>query len=344
MPTPSELLLAETRRYLRGYRSASLCAGLTHQGTHHVEGLRGQGTPPAVEAVFSLGALTEVFTAALLAVMVDRKDVRLDTPLSELIPRVLLVDEVAGRITLEQLATHTSGLPNLPPNLGTAAQQNPKDPFGHYSAGLFGEFLRGYHPQRPPPRPPAESFLGMGVLGHALSRRAMLNYGHALRDLLCKPLGLVDTTTRVTDEQAPRLLSGHTARGKPVPPWTCPALPGAGSLHSTAGDLLRFLDANLGRGEPGLVRALPLTHAPRVDSGRMRRGLGWKVSQVRGHAVLWRSSVMGGFVGFLGFAPAADAGVVLLADHEGSMFAALRGRGPLEAPGLALLSRLLPLP
>lgn len=343
MPTPSELLLAETRRYLRGYRSASLCAGLTHQGTHHVQALRGKGPPPAQDAVFSLGALTEVFTTALLAVMVDRQELRLDTPLSELIPRALLVDEVAGRITLEQLATHTSGLPHLPPNLGAAAQ-NPEDPFGHYSAGLFGEFLRGYHPQRPPPHPSAESFLGMGVLGHALSRRAGLNYGHALRDLFCKPLGLVDTTARVTDEQAPRLLSGHTARGKPVAPWTFPALPGAGALHSTVGDLLRFLDANLGRGEPGLVRALMLTHAPRVDAGHVRRGLGWNLSQVRGHAVLWRSSVMGGFVGFLGFAPAADAGVALLADHGWSLFAALRGRVPLEAPGLALLSRLLPLP
>ncbi|RKH40417.1 serine hydrolase domain-containing protein [Corallococcus llansteffanensis] len=343
MPTPSELLLAETRRYLRGYRSASLCAGLTLQGAHLVQGLRGKGPPPREDAVFSLGALTEVFTAALLAVMVGRQDLRLDTPLSELIPRALLVDEVAGRITLEQLATHTSGLPHLPPNLGAAAQ-NPEDPFGRYSAGLFGEFLRGYHPERPSPRPPAESFLGMGVLGHALSRRAGLNYGHALRDLLCKPLGMVDTTARVSDEQAPRLLSGHTARGRPVAPWTFPALPGAGALHSTAGDLLRFLDANLGRGEPGLVRALKLTHAPRVDSGRVRWGLGWNVSQVRGHAVVWRSSVMGGFVGFLGFAPAADVGVVLLADHGWSLFAALRGRVPLEAPGLAILSRLLPLP
>ncbi|RYZ43495.1 MAG: class A beta-lactamase-related serine hydrolase [Myxococcaceae bacterium] len=343
MPIPSELLQAETRRYLRGYRSASLCVGLTLRGERHVLGLKGKGTPPPTDAVFCLGALTEVFTAALAAVLVEGQRLRLDTPLSELIPRALLVDDVAGRITVEQLATHTSGLPHLPPNLH-AAPRNPEDPFGHYSAGLFGEFLRGYHPERPSPRPYAESFLGMGVLGHALSRRAGLNYGHALRDLLFKPLGMVDTTARVSDELAPRLLSGHTARGKPVPPWTFPALPGAGALHSTTGDLLRFLDANLGRGEPSIVRALGLTHAPRVEAGPVRMGLGWAVSQVRGHEVLWRSSVMGGSVGFLGFAPHADAGVVLLADHGWSLFAALRGRVPLEAPGLAMLARLLPAP
>ncbi|QSQ24144.1 beta-lactamase family protein [Pyxidicoccus parkwayensis] len=339
MPSPSELIHEETRRYVRGYRSASLCAGVTLRGEHHVHTFRARGSPPSPDAILALGELTQVFTGALLALLVDKGDLRLDTPLSELIPRALLPDEAAGRITVEQLATHTSGMAHLPPNLETQ-EQKPEDPFGHYSAGLFGDFLRSYHPASPPPRPYSESLLGMGVLGHALSRRAGLNYGHALRDLLCKPLGLVDTTARLADEQQPRLLSGHTARGKPVPTWTFPALPGAGALHSTAPDLLRFLDAHLGRGDATLVRALQLARTPRVDAGPARMALGWTVSRVRGQDVVWRSSVMGGYTGFLGFVPAADAGVVLLADHGWSLFAALRGRVPLEAPGLALLTRM----
>lgn len=341
MPSPTELIHEHTRRYVRGYRSAALGVGLTWQGGHHVQALRGRGAPPAADSLFALGELTQVFTGALLALLVDQGRLRLDTPLAELIPRPLLPDEAAGRITVEQLATHTSGMPRLPPNLDSESQ-NPEDPFGHYSAGLFGELLRGYRPERPPPQPYRESILGMGVLGHALSRRAGLNYGHALRDLLFKPLGMVDTMARVADEQAPRLRPGHTARGQQLAPWTFPALPGAGALHSTVPDLLRFLDANLGRGDASIVRALKLTHAPRVEAGPARGGLGWVVSQVRGHPVVWRSSVMGGYTGFLGFAAAADAGVVLLSDHGWSLFAALRGRVPLEAPGLALLARLLP--
>jgi CubicO group peptidase (beta-lactamase class C family) len=342
MSSPSELIQAETRRYVRGYRSAVLSVGLTHHGVHHVQVLRGKGAPPAEDGIYALGELTQVFTGALLAVLVERGQLGLGTPLAELIPRSLLPDEAAGRITVEQLATHTSGLPHLPPNLG-AATGNPEDPFGHYAAGLFGQFLQGYRPAWPPPRSFAESLLGMGVLGHALSRRAALNYSHALRDLLFKPLGMGDTSARPSEEQAGRVRPGHTARGRPVPTWTFPALPGAGALFSTVGDLLRFLDANLGRArDDGLVRALRLTQVPRAEAGPRRVGLGWNVSQVRGQAVVWRSSVMGGFTSFLGFAPAADAGVVLLSDHGWSLLAALRGRVPLEAPGLALLSRLLP--
>lgn len=336
--SPADAVLRATRRYLRAYPSASLCVGITHRGVHHVQALRGEGPPPAADSLYELGALTQLFTGSLLALLVDRGEVRLDTPLKELIPLPLLPDETAGRITLEQLATHTSGMPRVPPNLRTP-QQNPADPYGHYGAELFGAFLRSYHPRHPPPRKYAESVIGLGVLGHALSRRVRLNYGHAVRDLLSTPLRLSDTTAaRLSEEQERRLLPGHSARGRPVPGWTFPSIPGAGALRSTVPDLLRFLDANLGHEDAGLGRALRLTHSPRVEARGRRVGLGWNVSGARGKPVVWRSSVTGGYAGFIGFSAEADAGVVILSDHAGSFFASLLGRVPVEEPGFTLLS------
>ncbi|HEX8437711.1 MAG TPA: serine hydrolase domain-containing protein [Archangium sp.] len=339
--SPTEAVLHATRRYLRAYPSAALCVGLTHRGVHHVRALRHEGTPPAADSLYELGFLTQVFTGTLLALLVDRGEARLDTPLKELLPLPLLPDEVAGRITLEQLATHTSGMPLVPPNLRTP-QQNPADPYGHYSAELFGAFLRSYHPQHPPPRKHAESIIGMGVLGHALSRRLRLNYGHAVRDHLCTPLGLGDTTAvRLSEEQERRLLPGHSARGLPVPGWTFPALPGAGALRSTVPDLLRFLDANLGHQEAGLGRAPRLAHSPRVEARGRRVGLGWNISDVGGKPVMWCSSVTGGYAGFIGLSVEADAGVVILSDHAWGFLDSLRKRVPVEEPGLTLLSEYL---
>ena len=337
--TIADAVLHATRRYLRDYPSAALCVGITYRGEHHVQPLRGEGALPAADSLYALGTLTQVFTGGLLALLVDRGEVRLDTPLQELIPRPLLPDEAAGRITLEQLATHTSGMPHDPPNLRTP-QQNPADPYGHYSAALFGEFLRSYRPQHPPPRKYAESVIGQGVLGHALSRRLRLNYGHAVRDFLCTPLGLGDTTFRLSETQEPRLRPGHTARGVAVPGWTFPALPGAGALYSTVPDLLRFLDANLGHRDAGLGQALRLAHVPRVKTRGGGMGLGWKVSHVRGKPVVWRSSMMGGSSSFLGFSAETDTGVVLLSDHAGAFLASLLRRVPVETPGFALLELL----
>lgn len=322
------------RRYLRAYPSATLAVGVTVRGAHEVRVL-GAGTMAA--PIFELGGLTQVFTGALLAVLVERGELRLDTPLSALIPRPLLPDEQAGRITLEQLATHTSGMPRDPSNLH-AKPSDPADPYGHYTAGDFGVFLRGYQPSSPPPHRFAESVIGLGVLGHALSRKAGLNYGHALRDLVCKPLQLEDTTARLSDEQQPRLVPGHDRQGKPVPGWTFPSLPGAGALRSTVPDLLRFLDVHLGRGDEPMVRALRLSHLPRAEGRGFALGLGWKVSRMRGQTVTWCSALTGGYVGFLGFVEEAGVGVALLGNHAPSRLASLLRRHPLEAPGFSLLA------
>ncbi|MBF5041808.1 beta-lactamase family protein [Aggregicoccus sp. 17bor-14] len=295
---------------------------LTEGGVHRV--LHGDA-----QGIYALGTLTPTFTGALLAVLASRGELQLDTPLSALIPRGLLPDEAAGSLTLAQLATHTAGLPWLPPNLGA---HRPEDPLGAFTALHFGELLRGLHPVKPPPHPYAESLVGAGILGHALGRRAGVNYAHAVRDHVCTPLGLTDTNARPTDEQQPRVRAGHDARGRPLPAWTFPALPGAGALYSSAGDLLRFLDAQLGHAP--LSAALRLTHVPRARAGRRQVGLGWLIDE---GPVLWRSSVLGGFSAFLGFAPQRDRGVVVLSDHGRSRIDAFLRREPLVKAGLSML-------
>ncbi len=70
----------------------------------------------------------------------------------------------------------------------------------------------------------------------------------------------------------------------------------------------------------------------------MRVGLGWNISDVGGKPVVWRSSVTGGYAGFIGFSAEADAGVVILSDHTRSFLDSLRKRVPVEEPGFTLLS------
>ncbi len=67
-----------------------------------------------------------MFTALLLADMVERKEVALDDPVSKYLPASVTIPSRNGRaITLSDLTTHTSGLPRLPTNLDTANLDNP---------------------------------------------------------------------------------------------------------------------------------------------------------------------------------------------------------------------------
>ncbi|MGC2570276.1 MAG: serine hydrolase domain-containing protein, partial [Candidatus Nitrosopolaris sp.] len=67
------------------------------------------------DTIFDIGSLTKTFTAILLADMVKRGIVNLDDPIEKYLPFNVTVPSYNGhKITLEDLATHTSGLPDLP--------------------------------------------------------------------------------------------------------------------------------------------------------------------------------------------------------------------------------------
>lgn len=78
----------------------------------------GYGTVPDEHTLFEIGSVTKVFTALLLADGVVRGEWALTTPVQELIPDVVLPQKSGTPITLQHLATHTSGLPRSPKRFG----------------------------------------------------------------------------------------------------------------------------------------------------------------------------------------------------------------------------------
>jgi serine-type D-Ala-D-Ala carboxypeptidase/endopeptidase len=65
--------------------------------------------------LFDIGSITKTFTTTILADMVNNGTVKLDDPIEKYLPPTVRVPTYNGnKITLEDLATHTSGLPDLP--------------------------------------------------------------------------------------------------------------------------------------------------------------------------------------------------------------------------------------
>ena len=68
--------------------------------------------------IFAIGSNTKVFTTILLADMVNKGLVKLDDPIEKYLPSNVTVPQYNGhKITIMDLATHTSGLPDWPDNL-----------------------------------------------------------------------------------------------------------------------------------------------------------------------------------------------------------------------------------
>ena len=272
---------------------------------------------PDGRTVFEIGSVTKTFTAALLADMVRRGEVRLEQPVGELLPDTVKVPSRGGRqIRLLDLATQSSGLPRLPDNF---APKDAANPYADYTPAQMFAFLSSYTLTRDPGAQYEYSNLGVGLLGFALARHAGAPYERLVRDRVAGPLEMADTRIALTPEEQARLAPGHDAGGERVANWDLPTLAGAGALRSTGNDMLAFVAAcmkadtttALGRDfftATTPVRATTIPH--------MRIGLAWHVRETDDSRIVWHNGGTGGYHAFIGFDRDRGRGVVILCNSS----------------------------
>lgn len=214
---------------------------------------------PDENTVFEIGSITKVFTTTLLADMHLAGELQLDDPVNKYLPaHGRLVCRGGDDVTLRHLATHTSGLPRLPGNL-TWKQLGSENPYADYSADDLYACLASCRLKNRPGTNSCYSNLGSGLLGHVLSLIDGGDYERLVLDRILLPLGMTDTSIRLSDEQQRRLAPGH-AKGKVVHNWDFQALAAAGAFRSTVADMLKFLRANIDPASTSLSRTIELTH------------------------------------------------------------------------------------
>jgi CubicO group peptidase (beta-lactamase class C family) len=273
----------------------------------------GNARPLDGDTIFEIGSIGKVFTALLLADMARRGEVALDDPVAKYLPGIRMPERDGRAITLEHLATHTSGLPRLPTNF---APRDPSNPYADYSVAQLYEFLSGYELTREAGSHYQYSNLGAGLLGHVLARRAGTDYGTLVASRIAGPLGMYGTRMTVPASLLARAATGHDELLRPVANWTDTTLAGAGSLQSSVDDLLKFLAANLHPKNSPLSSALTAMLAVRKPTGApgVDIALGWHVSRRNGSDFVWHNGGTGGYASFIGYSPQAGVGVVVLSN------------------------------
>ncbi|QKW18229.1 beta-lactamase family protein [Kitasatospora sp. NA04385] len=310
---------AVTVAVLAGGREEVRCFGRTG---------RGPATACTPDTVFELGSVSKTFTALLLAAMAARGELALHEPVEGLLPADWPAPAVRGAepIRLLHLATHTSGLPRLPPGLlATALPAWNSNPYAAFDERRLRAALARTTVRTAPGRRYRYSNYGVGLLGRALAERAGLPYGDLLRDRVLSPLGLRSATC-APDRADPADRADRADRavghrhGRPVPPWRIPALPAAGAVRAGGADLLRYLRAHLDPRPTAVADAL--ADALRdVQRPRLRLpGSGdelclvWNRRRSDGRDLYFHSGGTRGFTAFVGFRPGDAVAVAALAN------------------------------
>lgn len=272
---------------------------------------KGDARPLDGDTIFEIGSITKVFTSLLLADAVRRGEVALSDPVAKYLPPEVKMPERGRAITLQDLATHTSGLPRMPDNF---QPKDPANPYADYSTDQMYQFLSRYQLTRDPGATVEYSNFGVGLLGHVLARRAGMDYETLVRTRVTGPLGMRHTGIALSPEMQARLAPGHSPALEPVPNWDLPTFAGAGALRSSTNDMLTFLAAALGYGSSPLDSAFAtmLSIRPPPSSTAPDTALGWQISRGKETEVIWHNGGTGGYRTWVGYEPRSRTGVVVL--------------------------------
>jgi len=267
------------------------------------------------DAVFEMMSITKVLTSVLLAEMAARGEVAFDDPVAKYLPPSVVLHERGRSITLLDLATYTSGLPNMPGNLPPNWYESP-NPMGDYTEAKLYEFLSSYVPKYEPGTHYEYANVSFGLLGIALARRAGKSYEKLLVERVCDPLGLADTRITLTGDMRRHLVQGHDMDLKPTQLWDWPAMPGAGYVRSSANNLAAFLKACLGLAQTPLNTTIARLLGTRKTTplAGTEVGLGWFISSDGEEEIAWKSGLSAGCNTFIGFSTRRRRGAVLLSN------------------------------
>jgi D-alanyl-D-alanine-carboxypeptidase/D-alanyl-D-alanine-endopeptidase len=195
----------------------------------------GSAHTPDSKSLIRLCSLSKVFATDLLLRLAADGKLSLTDPLNRYAPpgKHVPVAVDGTEITLQNLATHTAGLPR------EVAAYPPKAPhftFPDYT--VRWAWLQKQQLTTPPGTAALYSNVGFDFLGDALAYASSKSYAQLLHDKLLQPLGMWDTTLVPSFEQCARLLQGARDQG----PCTDTLASGAsGGIYSTPADMVKFL-------------------------------------------------------------------------------------------------------
>jgi len=268
------------------------------------------------DSIFNLGSVGKVFATTLLAQAVKQGELSLDDPVAKYVTELQRGDDIR-RVTLGQLASHTSGLPRVP-------QQYEHWHRGNYTWPDFVRFLNSW--KADPKHEPGQQYLysnaAMVLLRVALERRFNTRFAALMHERITVPLGMTSTALPLPRDLLGRAVQGYGQMGKPIGrpgeesgtfKW-----PGAGQIYSSSRDMATFLAANMGElpDRRPMESAMALAQQPVFTvNPHFKQGLAWQDVSAGNLTIVDKNGGLPNTSTYIGFAPQQKLGVVILVNR-----------------------------
>jgi beta-lactamase class C len=275
-----------------------------------------QNRPVTADSIFNLGSVGKVFATTLLAQAVKQSELSLDDPVAKYVTELQRGGDIR-RITLGQLASHTSGLPDVPGQYEHWHR-------GKYTWPDFVRFLNSWKadPKHEPGKQYLYSDTAMVLLRIALQRRFNTPFAALMHQRLTGPLGMTSTALPLPRDLVGHAVQGYSPTGSPIGrpgmeggtfQWR-----GSGQIYSSARDMATFLVANLGElpNHQPIENAMVLAQQPVFTvSPRFKLGLAWQNVSAGNFTIIDKNGGLPNTSTYIGFALQRKLGVVILVNR-----------------------------
>jgi len=230
--------------------------------------------PASMDTHYEIGSITKQFTAAAILQLQDAGKLNIDAKVSTYLPEA----PHAGEITLRQLLTHTSGLPDY---FGLVSDEQLT------KSATFLELMSLVADKQLEFQPGSRasySNTGYIILGRIIELTSHESYRHYIREHLLQPAGMTRTYTVPDEASLPTMSLGYRhANGKlergltihDTYSWS------AGDIVSTAGDVEKWNEALVGgKIVPKADYALMMTPQMSTSGENTGYGLGLFIDKV----------------------------------------------------------------
>lgn len=244
--------------------------------------------PVTIETVFEIGSVSKQMTAAGIMLLVQEGKVNLDERILKYLPNT---PDAWKDVTVRHLLTHTSGVKSY----------TSLDGFELSQRMTMDDFIKKLSPH-PLEFIPGErniySNSGFNLLAYIIQTQSGKKYFDYMREKIFVPLGMTKTSDRDPQFVIPLRANGYEWRDDRFNgrDGSLTDLMGAGSIVSTINDMTRWEAALRGNKLLNAESKKLIWTQFTFNNGKLSPfGLGWRISDVRGHKLIGHTGQTAGF-------------------------------------------------
>ncbi|UPK95635.1 hypothetical protein LCI18_006570 [Fusarium solani-melongenae] len=294
--------------------------------------------PCTADTLFDIASSSKSLTAASIGLLVDDNEnypqIQYDSVMSELLPDdfVMAEDEYTKGITIDDILGHRTGMPGHDDSCMGEHSTQPDN------AKSITRNLRNLAPAVPLRSRYLYCNMMYTVATHLVEVKANKPFSKFLEERFFQPLGMDSSSLQPNGAKAKglgdRLAKGHiwdkkTSSYREIEARNCPEGQGAGSVISSANDMIKWIKAIVNQEGPinenvyqGLIKERssrePKGGKLKPHTSATKYTAGMEVYWYRGHAVYGHNGVVSGFGSRFILLPEFKFGAVVLGNAEGT--------------------------